>query len=493
MAVLTIPAGVILLWAGANGAIPSGWVRETTMDGKYPKGTANATDPNTTGGSNTHTHSATAHGHNLVAHTHSVSTNHVNGSPSAQDTTGGARDNHAHASANIGNTSGGSLQNASVTWSSVNQEPPYHSLIFIKPSGSTAELADDIIALWNSATPPTGWEICDGDVGTPDLRNKYIKGAATGADAGATGGALTHGHTISHGHTANSHTHSGDAGAPDSGTRGGSGGLGAATSGHVHTITLNATTANVSDYTNTTAGNSDTVEPAYKKIAAIQNQTGDTDQPTYIIGFWLGSLASIPTGWFLCDGTEYDNFTPPDFRGKHIKIINTTGELGNTGGSNTHTHSAVSHTHSATGTHTHSGGTGSPSATMTIGTGSSGYANNTHTHDLTSVSSETATFSNTNIDCSTDNNEPTYRTVALIMFAGIPVESERAAKILGGVASERAAKIHGKDTASSTRAAKIKGWNGGWTKGSKPSQPTWDKTGKPTQPTWTKEPKLQDW
>ena len=42
---------------------------------------------------------------------------------------------------------------------------------------------------------PTGWALCDGQNGTPDLRDRFIKGAASGADPGATGGAATHGHT----------------------------------------------------------------------------------------------------------------------------------------------------------------------------------------------------------------------------------------------------------------------------------------------------------
>ena len=40
---------------------------------------------------------------------------------------------------------------------------------------------------------PTGWHLCDGTSGTPDLRGLFIKGAT---DGGATGGAATHGHTV---------------------------------------------------------------------------------------------------------------------------------------------------------------------------------------------------------------------------------------------------------------------------------------------------------
>ena len=55
-----VKSGIILIWTGTNAAIPSGWERETDLDGKYPKASG-AEAPNTTGGSHTHTHTATAH------------------------------------------------------------------------------------------------------------------------------------------------------------------------------------------------------------------------------------------------------------------------------------------------------------------------------------------------------------------------------------------------------------------------------------------------
>src|SRR6185369_11516031 len=50
-----------------------------------------------------------------------------------------------------------------------------------------------IIAMWAGllSNIPSGWHLCDGQSGTPDLRSKFIKGAAAGADPGATGGAAT--------------------------------------------------------------------------------------------------------------------------------------------------------------------------------------------------------------------------------------------------------------------------------------------------------------
>ena len=57
----SVPNGVIFIWTGTNASIPTGWERVTTLDGRYIKATANAVNPNVTGGNATHTHTSTAH------------------------------------------------------------------------------------------------------------------------------------------------------------------------------------------------------------------------------------------------------------------------------------------------------------------------------------------------------------------------------------------------------------------------------------------------
>lgn len=63
-----------------------------------------------------------------------------------------------------------------------------------------------IIALWSGAIAdiPFGWKLCDGNNGTPDLRDKFVQGA---------GGALIPDEfddTPSHGHPVNQGTHNHD-------------------------------------------------------------------------------------------------------------------------------------------------------------------------------------------------------------------------------------------------------------------------------------------
>jgi hypothetical protein len=82
----------------------------------------------------------------------------------------------------------------------------------------SAALPNGIISMWKGtvATIPTGWALCDGNNGTPNLKNKFIVGAGATYTPGDTGGATSatsssngsHTHTItvnsdgSHAHTA---------------------------------------------------------------------------------------------------------------------------------------------------------------------------------------------------------------------------------------------------------------------------------------------------
>lgn len=78
-----------------------------------------------------------------------------------------------------------------------------------------------VIVMWSGSvgTIPSGWQLCDGTNGTPDLRNRFVVGAGSTYAVAAMGGAATDSITTSaagsHSHTAQasgSHTHGGSTG-----------------------------------------------------------------------------------------------------------------------------------------------------------------------------------------------------------------------------------------------------------------------------------------
>lgn len=409
----SIPANVILIWTGTNATIPSGWTRETTLDGKYPKAWSASVAPNNTGGSNTHTHTGN-HTHTLTSHTHTASLASL-----SQDRTGrydaaywGVLANHTHSVTSSVTTDGG-LQSATVTWSSVNQEPPYYTVIFIKPSSTAAGIQSGICAHYYGASVPTGWYYCDGTNSTPDLRNKYLKGAVAGGNSGTTGGGTSHSHTVTHTHTVTAHSHTGTSSypSPDRGIHNDFDTLDIPQGDHTHSVSFANTTDTINSYTKTDAGSGNTVEVAYKKLGVIKNSTGGPK--VGMIGLWLGATASIPNNWKLCDGTDGTY----DMRDKFVKIGASLANNNETGGANTHTHTSVSHTHTATGTHTHTASSGAGNiATRRTNGSDGGTVHYQHTHTVNTISSTTATYSSNSISADTVSNQPAYTTVAYIQL-----------------------------------------------------------------------------
>lgn len=407
-----IVKNVIIIWPGTNASIPSGFTRETALDGRLPKGYG-AEAVATNGGATTHTHNSPSHSHTMVNHTHTGNLPQYSGGTEDEgDGSGGNRfadEVHTH-TVTSGNVSGGTLTGQATIGTGSNW-PPYYEVIYIKATGDQF-VPDDAIILRNDTTVPDGFAFCDGTGGTPDLRDKYLKGAETGANGGGTGGALTHSHSYDHGHSAVSHSHetsgssqatNGQSGTNQDGSGNGASGV------HSHSVFWGSVSTSVNAATGTfTSG---TVEPLYKTLRANRNTSGGGKLPKAgDIALWLGSPTAVPIGWLLCDGSE----GTPDLRNYFVKI-GTTPAL--SGGANTHGHSAVaSHTHTATGTHTHTASTSDANDTNMTGVGGHSVSIVNHQHSVTSISSVTATWNSTTIDADSSDNQPPYRTVAYIQF-----------------------------------------------------------------------------
>ena len=69
-----------------------------------------------------------------------------------------------------------------------------------------AAIPTGVIWIWSgsSGSIPTGWHICDGSAGTPDLRNRFVIGAGNSYGVGATGGS-TDAIVPYHNHSASDH------------------------------------------------------------------------------------------------------------------------------------------------------------------------------------------------------------------------------------------------------------------------------------------------
>ena len=85
------------------------------------------------------------------------------------------------------------------------------------------------------------------------------------------------------------------------------------------------------------------------QIATTAFVAGFASIPSGLIALWSGSIASVPTGWFLCNGSN----GTPDLRDRFIVGAGTCYSVAATGGSANAV--VVSHTHSFSGSSSSAG------------------------------------------------------------------------------------------------------------------------------------------
>ena len=130
---------LIIIWPGTHATIPSGYARETTLDGLYPKGAAAAANPNTTGGAATHTHSSPSHTHTIDSHNHAgvlSTTNHVHPDSAKSDVDGSdgnainAGDhNHSFTASTLVSST---VSSETIKYAAYANDPPQQKYIVIK-------------------------------------------------------------------------------------------------------------------------------------------------------------------------------------------------------------------------------------------------------------------------------------------------------------------------------------------------------------------------
>lgn len=134
----------------------------------------------------------------------------------------------------------------------------------------------------------------------------------------------------------------------------------------------------------------------------------DTAMPSGGIIMWSGSVASIPSGWYLCNGSN----STPDLRGRFVIGAGGGYNPGDTGGEATHTLTEAempSHTH-IQNSHTHSYSAGGAADTFDGGP----YNYNVINFSARTTGSTTATNQNTG-GGGAHNNLPPYYALAFIM------------------------------------------------------------------------------
>jgi len=422
---MPIPTG-IGIWYNSN-SMPGGWARDAAQNDRMVKGAAANTNAET-GGATSHNHSTPQHTHPQSQHTH----NYTTGAPNDLVFHAGSwmsfisHDTHTH-TGTTGNSApsvGSSGQSSGASFSSPanSNMPPYYSMVYIESQGTAIGYPAGAVVFWtdNSAIP-TGWSRHS------DTYDKYILGAASGANEGATGGG-SHTHDLAaHTHAAGAHTHA--AATSDASTNNNDwayypiSNYPKALLPHVHTVTPDASSGSGTSSSNPggTVG-AYTAEPTYYVLITIENTSGADSWLEDAIVMWDGAHdEGTIADWARCDGTA----ASPDLRGKFIRGASSNGSNVNaTGGAAGHTnHNAASHSHNASHSHPYPATSASSSNQIAsygqwaqwTASGNHGHPAGTTDNDDLAMSSQ----SNYGVNAQADS-QPSFRTVIYLRTPSEP-------------------------------------------------------------------------
>lgn len=222
-----IPAGGEIIWYGLATALPTNWVIDSYCSNVFVRGAAQNGAVNTPASDNSHSHSNPANTGAVADHSHGIPAGSVGGAsgtntvfPSGSVGYAGAGHGHSFGATNTG--AGGAHSHTLAGTAVADAYPPYKRLYWIKATVD-APLPVGGILMWDNpiASRPNGCQTCDGANGTPDLRDKFIYGAAVDADVNAVGGSDTHVHGNASTGNGGGHSHTVSIGTGSSGSSSG--------------------------------------------------------------------------------------------------------------------------------------------------------------------------------------------------------------------------------------------------------------------------------
>lgn len=306
-----MPVAANIIFMRLDSTIPDGYVRDTTFNGKYPRGASG--DGGGTGGTATHKHTT-----GLAPHLHPFSagvseTKEVNYQNRGRNT--GSTQKHVHPEADSGSPTDSS------GWSSSSNDLYSTEVIFIKSLGTRNIPTDTLVFSGEALTGD--FKYCDGTESTTDLRNRHFKGSS-GASGGATHTGL-HSHTETHGHNAANSAVGEDGGEPKTDIDRGDRIVGI---GHQHAITFGQ---------GTSIAQNALLDPLNYTFHVYQNKGAESIQ-NKVRGLWLGTVASIPINWTKVDGIS----------GRFVKNTASSGATPASGGTGSHNHTETAHNHVGT-------------------------------------------------------------------------------------------------------------------------------------------------
>lgn len=384
---------IILPWNGAHASIPTNWTRYTALDGRYPK--AAISDLGGQAGSSTHSHTGSSHTHSYTSNSHSHTTgtiddpsNIIKFNAQHQDAPDYdvSPDTHSHASQTTGVFTSSSISTDSFTTGNTNNEYSRYHFIFIKGSiyspipQSAVVMRDDTESRVNASH-------------FDDMDGRYMKGAATGADAGSGVDVTSHSHTQSHDHTM-IHNHASVNSGNASGLMGGKDVPSTTPGDHNHTVNF---TQHSESPNNTDSVASATIELSHKELHFWETIIKSISQ----VGDIVMTDEDVPVGW---EDLEYNDIY---IKGK------AEGESLTTGGSNTHSHANLNHVHIGT-SHTHNWTTSAVGGSNPYRDGGSQNLVGSHVHSGVTSAAVNSTTGSTAASISSENHEPLHTKLKFI-------------------------------------------------------------------------------